>query len=579
MSALPCSISTGPRIFSCLRVVVAVERGDDRGDVGVGRGTGRPGRRRRRSRAWPRSPRQLLVELRVERLRAVAEQALDVQAPGWRRRSPRTIIAARPLRPLGVVSARSSAPCSPRWLAGANASVPRTVSSGVHLLRQRRRRRARRGRPGSGRRSRRCLPMPASSLRAARTMSSTRRPSETPIRYGCGAGRAEPLVVRAHDRVARLQPAVEQRAVVVAPGIADASTARRRRRSPIVPCAQRDTGQPPFGALPFGIATVPETASSLPSADVERYSSSVLALRALEHRLPGQLALPDRRAVRALGQGRGRRVERVAGGALLDGGGWQGGGREDERGGGSGSRREGALHRADANGVSMSARRLRAASVAAEQVELDPRWCSRRAGSGRARARRRRAGSRRSARARREVDVPGARARWSARPGARSSSAGRWPRSARVGVALGLEVGLHRAGGVGMSRVPIEETIRKRSTPSSCAASMHFSAPPRSIVCLRSAPLPGPAPAANTIASAPPTCGRTSSCSRSQSTGCAPSASRSATWSGLRISPRGVWPRWASSLRRRRAICPWPPATRTSIPRGYETGPVRLHPA
>ena len=43
-----------------------------------------------------------------------------------------------------------------------------------------------------------------------------------------------------------------------------------------------------------------------------------------------------------------------------------------------------------------------------------------------------------------------------------------------------------------MSRVPIEETIRKRSTPSSCAASMHFTAPPRSTVRLRAAPLPGP---------------------------------------------------------------------------------------
>jgi hypothetical protein len=44
-----------------------------------------------------------------------------------------------------------------------------------------------------------------------------------------------------------------------------------------VPCAQLTTGQPPFGALPFGIATVPDSTVPLPLADVERYSSSVLA--------------------------------------------------------------------------------------------------------------------------------------------------------------------------------------------------------------------------------------------------------------------------------------------------------------
>ena len=38
---------------------------------------------------------------------------------------------------------------------------------------------------------------------------------------------------------------------------------------PVVPCAQVMTGQPPLGALPFGIATVPETATGLPSTAVE----------------------------------------------------------------------------------------------------------------------------------------------------------------------------------------------------------------------------------------------------------------------------------------------------------------------
>jgi hypothetical protein len=38
---------------------------------------------------------------------------------------------------------------------------------------------------------------------------------------------------------------------------------------PIVPCAQVITGQPPFGALPLGIATVPDTAIRLPSSACE----------------------------------------------------------------------------------------------------------------------------------------------------------------------------------------------------------------------------------------------------------------------------------------------------------------------
>ncbi len=33
---------------------------------------------------------------------------------------------------------------------------------------------------------------------------------------------------------------------------------------PVVPCAQLSTGQPPFGALPFGTATVPDTVIRFP---------------------------------------------------------------------------------------------------------------------------------------------------------------------------------------------------------------------------------------------------------------------------------------------------------------------------
>ena len=45
---------------------------------------------------------------------------------------------------------------------------------------------------------------------------------------------------------------------------------------PTVPCAQLMTGQPPFGALPLGIATSPETATALLSSPLDVYSRSVL---------------------------------------------------------------------------------------------------------------------------------------------------------------------------------------------------------------------------------------------------------------------------------------------------------------
>ena len=45
--------------------------------------------------------------------------------------------------------------------------------------------------------------------------------------------------------------------------------------SPVVPCAQLITGQPPAGGIPLGTAIVPETARSFPSAPVVWYSTSV----------------------------------------------------------------------------------------------------------------------------------------------------------------------------------------------------------------------------------------------------------------------------------------------------------------
>src|SRR5262245_58403321 len=58
-----------------------------------------------------------------------------------------------------------------------------------------------------------------------------------------------------------------------------------------------------------------------------------------------------------------------------------------------------------------------------------------------------------------------------------------------------------------------------------------------------------------------------SSRSMSQSTGWAPTASRSGAWSGLRIRPRARSPRSASSRNVRRAIWPCPPAMTTSMAR------------
>src|SRR3954453_22361935 len=47
---------------------------------------------------------------------------------------------------------------------------------------------------------------------------------------------------------------------------------------PDVPCAHVTTGQPPFGVLPLGIDTSPETATGLPSTPVERESTTRLLL-------------------------------------------------------------------------------------------------------------------------------------------------------------------------------------------------------------------------------------------------------------------------------------------------------------
>ncbi len=45
---------------------------------------------------------------------------------------------------------------------------------------------------------------------------------------------------------------------------------------PVVPCAQLISGQPPGGGSPRGVATVPETATMLPSGADTSYSTRTL---------------------------------------------------------------------------------------------------------------------------------------------------------------------------------------------------------------------------------------------------------------------------------------------------------------
>src|ERR1700744_2906284 len=93
-------------------------------------------------------------------------------------------------------------------------------------------------------------------------------------------------------------------------------------------------------------------------------------------------------------------------------------------------------------------------------------------------------------------------------------------------------------------------------------------APSRSMVTLRSAPLPGPAPAANTTTSAAPAASVTSAveaCSRSQPTARPPAASISGAGSGLGTSPTTSSPPAASSLTSLSPICPWAPAITTRM--------------
>ena len=104
---------------------------------------------------------------------------------------PRTIIATRPVSPLGERSAAIAVDCSARCETGASATVPRSLRSGVY-----------RGASDAAH-STDCPPCewPASttrllsrgsSLRAARAASSTEWPSERPIRYGWAPGVPSP---------------------------------------------------------------------------------------------------------------------------------------------------------------------------------------------------------------------------------------------------------------------------------------------------------------------------------------------------------------------------------------------------
>ena len=105
---------------------------------------------------------------------------------------------------------------------------------------------------------------------------------------------------------------------------------------------------------------------------------------------------------------------------------------------------------------------------------------------------------------RRPVPCPSRR---SAGRGARPSSRARCPR-APIGLGLRLDVRPHLvAGPFGVVRADrADDDVA--GVPFAFAASISLTAPPRSTVCLRAGPLPGPAPAAKTTASAPSTNGR-----------------------------------------------------------------------
>ena len=82
------------------------------------------------------------------------------------------------------------------------------------------------------------------------------------------AGSAEALEVGRDDRVAGLDPVLELRVDVgdVGRGELDGRTrvGAQESAAPVVPCAQLITGQPPFGALPLGTLTEPETTTWSP---------------------------------------------------------------------------------------------------------------------------------------------------------------------------------------------------------------------------------------------------------------------------------------------------------------------------
>ena len=154
MSARPCSIRTGPRIVS-VSGSLAFERGDDGVERRVRRGTGRPARGRRTSRARRGRRGSAVVDLRVERLRAVAEAGLDVQvrvgdvdpAHDHRREAAQAARAAS-----ARAAARPARRCG--W-PGANATRAARASARASTCAAATPPTARRGRPASGRRSRR----------------------------------------------------------------------------------------------------------------------------------------------------------------------------------------------------------------------------------------------------------------------------------------------------------------------------------------------------------------------------------------------------------------------------------------
>ena len=148
------------------------------------------------------------------------------------------------------------------------------------------------------------------------------------------ARRAEALVVRAHDRVAGLQPALQQRVGVVDQRVrrVGGAVARGRAgiRDPGRPVAPGDDRPAALGRLALRDRHRAGHGDRLAVHARRAVEHEPVARPALQRRGAGQLARPDQPAVALAGERRGRLVEGGAARALADLGGVGGGGKRRE---------------------------------------------------------------------------------------------------------------------------------------------------------------------------------------------------------------------------------------------------------